>query len=185
MGHLARERADAEFADFVRSAGPRLLQTARLLTGDEHRAEELLQDALVRTYAAWSRVRRDDAAAYVRRAMLNQRTDTWRRRRREVLTDDAPEPAAHLAATRGHDPADVAADADEVRQALQALTRRERTVLVLRHYVGLPVEAVAEELGVSTGTVKSTSSRAIARLREVLDDQARPDPDHRLAEQRS
>jgi RNA polymerase sigma-70 factor (sigma-E family) len=154
-----RRQGDAEFADFVASAQRRLLHAGWLLTHDEHRAEELAQDALVRTYAAWHRVRRDDAFSYARRALLNANVDGWRRRRQEQLTDDVPELRLP---TRFED---VVADRGHLVEALQRLTVRERRVVVSRYYLDLSEEAVAAELGISVGTVKSTTSRALAKLR--------------------
>src|SRR2546430_12846381 len=72
---------DEEFADFMRQCARRLYRVAFLLTADPGRAEELTQDALARTYAAWRRVRRDDAYAYTRRGLVNLHTDWWRARR--------------------------------------------------------------------------------------------------------
>ncbi len=154
---------DDEFTAFMAAASPELLRTAWLLVGDPHRAEELAQQALVRTYTAWPRVRGGNPAAYARRTLVNLRTDTWRRRRREVLTapDDLPETVAA--------PAGGAEDRDEVVRALATLTARQRRVVVLRHLVGLTEQEVADDLGVSVGTVKSTASRALASLRALLD----------------
>jgi RNA polymerase sigma-70 factor (sigma-E family) len=157
---LTREERDAAFTDFVATSSAALLQTAWLLTGDAHRAEDLVQHALVRTYAAWDRVA-VDPLAYARRTLANQRIDTWRRRRREVLTDELPERASD----DGHGTTD---DRDQLVRALALLTPRQRRVVVLRHLVGLPEHEVAAELGVSVGTVKSTASRGLVRLREAL-----------------
>lgn len=154
-----RRQGDAEFVDFVASAQRRLLHVGWLLTHDEHRAEELVQDALVRTYAAWHRVRKDDAFSYTRRALMNASVDGWRRRRREQLTSDVPElqlPASFE---------DGVADRGHLVDALQRLTARERRVVVSRYYLDLSEDAVATELGISVGTVKSTTSRALAKLR--------------------
>lgn len=164
----ARDRAerDGRFATFMRENNAALLQTAWLLTGDAHRAEELTQQALVRTYAAWDRVEQDPLA-YARKVLVNLRVDTWRRRRREVLTDQPPErdardtPDAH----------GTTHDRDQLVRALALLTPAQRRIVVLRHLVGLPEAEVAAELGVSLGTVKSTASRGLARLREVLADE--------------
>ncbi|WP_412865617.1 sigma-70 family RNA polymerase sigma factor [Cellulomonas sp. 179-A 9B4 NHS] len=102
-------------------------------------------------------------AAYTRRTLVNLRTDTWRRRRREVLTapDDLPEYAAAAGTGAVH-------DRDTLVRALGRLTPRQRRVVVLRHLVGLTEREVAEDLGISTGTVKSTASRALAALRADL-----------------
>nr|WP_309135152.1 SigE family RNA polymerase sigma factor [Cellulomonas sp.] len=158
-----RAHHDAEFTAFMAAAGPGLLRTAWLLVGDAHRAEELVQQALVRTYGAWGRVRRGDPAAYTRRTLVNLRTDTWRRRRREVLTapDELPEDAVASGTGAVH-------DRDALVRALARLTPRQRRVVVLRHLVGLTEREVADDLGISTGTVKSTASRALAALRSDL-----------------
>ncbi|HEU4675500.1 MAG TPA: SigE family RNA polymerase sigma factor [Motilibacteraceae bacterium] len=158
----ARDGRDGEFADFLTASGRSLLQLARLLTGDHHAGEDLLQAALVRTYLHWGRV--EDPHAYVRRALLNGARDRWRRRRwREVpLTpDDGPppvDPADH------HDVAGRQADRDGVLRALRTLTDKERRVVVLRYYEDLSESAIADLLGVAPGTVKSTAARALRKL---------------------
>jgi RNA polymerase sigma-70 factor (sigma-E family) len=154
-----RRPGDEEFTAFVAAASSSLGRTAWLLTGDAHRAEELVQHALVRTYTAWSRVRRDDALSYTRRVLVNLHTDTWRRRRREDLVADAPE------SVRGDADATSVEDRDLLVRSLSLLTERERTVVVLRYYADQSEQQVADALGVSVGTVKSTASRALARLR--------------------
>ncbi len=157
-----RRAHDAEFSAFMAAAGPDLLRTAWLLVGDAHRAEELTQQAFVRTYVAWHRVRDGNPGAYARRTLVNLRTDTWRRRRREVLTAPDELPEARTGPDTSTD------DRDQVVRALGLLTPRQRRVVVLRHLVGLSEQEVADDLGVSVGTVKSTTSRALASLRTVL-----------------
>lgn len=154
---------DEDFVEFVQASSPGLLRAAYLLTGDRHVAEDAAQTALVRTYAAWSRVRRDDAFAYARRVLVNHVTDRWRRRLREYATGALPDRPAR---------ADVAEEVT-LRQwlisALAALTARERAVLIMRYYFDLPEASVADELRISAGTVKSTSARALAKLRISAD----------------
>lgn len=152
---------DREFTAFMAGHADDLLRTAWLLVGDRHRAEELTQQALVRAYTAWPRAREGDPLAYTRRILVNLRVDTWRRRRLEVVTDRVPERAV---------PDDTArvADRDQLVRALALLTTRQRRIVVLRHLVGLPESEVAEALGVSVGTVKSTASRGLATLRTAL-----------------
>ncbi len=159
----ALARGDEEFAEFARASYGRLIHAAYLLTGDRHTAEDAAQAALVRTYAAWSRVRRDDAFAYARRVLVNYVTDRWRRRLREYPTGDLPEHAA------GPDPADEVALREWLTGALATLTVRERAVIVMRYLFDLPEAAVARDLGVTVGTVKSTGSRALAKLRVRAD----------------
>lgn len=111
---------DREFATFMSDAAPALARTAWLLCGDAHLADELVQQALVRTYVAWPRARERDPLAYARRT-------------------------------------------------LAMLSPRQRRVVVLRHFEGLSEREVADDLGISVGTVKSTASRSLARLRTLLD----------------
>lgn len=152
---------DREFTAFMAAHVGDLLRTAWFLVGDHHRAEELTQQALVRTYSAWPRAREGDPLAYTRRVLVNLRVDTWRRRRREVLTDRLPDPGVPDAATR-------VADRDQLVRALALLTTRQRRIVVLRHLVGLPEAEVAAALGVSVGTVKSTASRGLATMRAAM-----------------
>ena len=162
-------RGDEEFADFAQASYGGLCHAGYLLTGDRHTAEDAAQAALVRTYAAWSRVRRDDAFAYARRVLVNYLTDRWRRRLREYPTDDLPEQSS------GPDPADEVALRHWLTEALATLTVRERAVVVMRYLFDLPEATVARDLGITVGTVKSTSSRALAKLR-VRADQEVPAP---------
>jgi DNA-directed RNA polymerase specialized sigma24 family protein len=83
--------ADEDFAEFARASYGGLRHAAYLLTGDRHVAEDAAQAALVRTYAAWSRVRRDDAYAYARKVLVNHVTDRWRRRLREYPAGELPD----------------------------------------------------------------------------------------------
>lgn len=152
---------DAEFTAFMAEHADALLHTAWLLVGSMDRAEELTQQALVRTYGAWRRAR-VDPLPYARRVLVNLRVDTWRRRRREVLTDDVPEAGAEAA---GHGRAE---DRDQLVRALALLTPRQRRVVVLRYLVDLSEADVAADLGVTTGTVKTTASRGLATLRAAL-----------------
>lgn len=157
---MSRKDADAEFDEFVVASWPRLRWTAYMLTGDGHLAEDLAQTALVRTYASWSRVRRDDALAYARKVLVNANIDRLRRRHITEVSDEGFE--------RAYSPGESSTDdRDELVRLLAGLTDRERRVLVLRHYYDLPENAVAGELGISIGTVKSTASRALAKLRSA------------------
>ncbi|MGN6635855.1 MAG: sigma factor, partial [Oryzihumus sp.] len=123
----AREKAgrDAEFSAFMAEAGPSLLRTAWLLTGDADRAQELVQAALVKTYVAWRRVRPEDALAYARRVLVNHKTDVWRRARHEVASPELPESLA----AEGSGPVD---HRDEVVRLLRRLPEQQRRVVVMR-----------------------------------------------------
>lgn len=155
---------DQEFTAFVVAHQATLLRAAWLLVGDSHRAEELAQQALERTYVAWPRAREGNPLAYARRTLVNLRTDTWRRRRREVLV----EPADLLDHAPRHEDPDRVADRDRLTRALQSLSERQRRIVVLRYLLDLPEAEVAADLGVSVGTVKSTASRSLAELRRVM-----------------
>ncbi|MEU9740863.1 SigE family RNA polymerase sigma factor [Micromonospora chersina] len=151
-------RGDAEFVEFATAASARLVHAAFLMTGNHHQAEDAAQTALVRTYASWSRIRNGDAYGYARSVLVNHLVDTWRRPIREYPTEDLPE-------QRGGDVADEVATRRWLLTILGTLTARERAVVVLRHYFDLPEAQVARELDVSVGTVKSTASRALEKLR--------------------
>lgn len=155
---------DVEFTAFVAACGQSLGRTARLLCGDSHRAEELTQLALVRTYVAWGTARRGEPLAYARRVLANARIDTWRTRRREVLTapEALPEPA-QVPEASDHP------RRDEAALALHRLPAKRRRVVVLRYVVGLTELEVAEALGISVGAVKSAASRGMAQLRASLE----------------
>lgn len=154
---------DAEFTAFMAEATPALSRTAWLLCGDIHRAEELVQQALVRTYLAWPTAREREPLAYARRTLANLRIDTWRKHRREVLTAPADVPEGVLDGG-----ADRHAERDQLVRALATLTARQRRIVVLRHLEGLSEREVADDLGVSLGTVKSTASRGLGLLRTAL-----------------
>ena len=162
MDDSARE----DFRTYVAARSPVLLRTAYLLTGSRTDAEDLLQTALAKTYLAWDRIRdREAVDGYVRRVMVNTQTSFWRRRRvDEHPTDQLPERGGRDAETR-----DFAADADlhdALWSALAGLPRRQRAMVVLRYYEDLSEAETARVMGVSVGTVKSTTSRALGKLRE-------------------
>jgi RNA polymerase sigma-70 factor (sigma-E family) len=149
------------FSAYVAARRPQLFRTACLLCGDPHRAEDVVQDALVRLYAAWDRVARiDNIDGYVRRIIVNAHySDRRRPWRRERAT--APRDVPLL-------PGFPAEDADAIRAALRALPPGQRRVIVLRHIWNLTIEETAAELRISTGTVKSQSADAVASLRKTL-----------------
>lgn len=154
------ETDDAAFDAFVRSAWRPLRQAAFALTGDSQDAEDLLQTVLTRTYARWSKVRRDDPVAYVRRSLVNAYVDTWRRRK--VMREEAAE---HPPVQPSYDDLERFDHRADLAEMLAALSPRERTMVVMRHYLDLSEQDVAHTLGCSVGTVKSTCSRALQRLR--------------------
>jgi RNA polymerase sigma-70 factor (sigma-E family) len=154
-----------EFRDYVVGASPSLLRVAYLMTGNRGDAEDLLQTALAKTYLAWPRIRdRESLDSYVRRVMLNTRTSWWRRSR-HLPTSALDESAAHRASSARDDTADVDLH-DALWTALGGLSQRQRAAVVLRYYEDLSEPETAALLGVSVGTVKSTVSRALQKLRD-------------------
>lgn len=145
------------FEQFVAARGPRLFGTAVLLTQDRGIAEDLVQTSLLKAWRHWSRIE-GPPEAYVRTTMVNTYVSWWRRKwRGELPTDELPEPPGTSAVR------DVEARED-LRTALARLPRRQRAVVVLRFYEDLPVNEVARLLGCSEGTVKSQTSKALAKL---------------------
>ena len=148
----------AGYDEFVAARSPRLLRVAYLLTRDWDAAEDLLQTALMKAWFAWSRLD-DEPEAYVRKIIATTYV-SWRRRRwtGETVHATLPEPQAE-------DGTGAVDDRHRLWAALGRLPARQRAVLVLRFYEDLTETQVAAALGVSVGTVKSQSSRALQRLR--------------------
>lgn len=157
MGRESKAEGDAAFTAFMAEATPSLLRTAWLLTGSSHKSQELVQAALVKTYAAWPKVRRESALAFARRVLVNQKTDTWRKTSREVIVDDVPEPSIRPDSGVEH--------RDQILRMLDLLPRQQRTVVVLRYYQDQSEQQTADLLGISVGAVKSAASRGLATLR--------------------
>jgi RNA polymerase sigma-70 factor (sigma-E family) len=167
VDRTGRRTRDEEFSAFMVEAEPLLARTAWLLCGDRHRAEELVQSALVRTYVAWPRARATDPLAYARRVVANARIDSWRKHRREQLV--SPQDLPEEAPTVLFSPAEHAhAERDALVRALGQLGERRRRVVVLRYVLDLSERQVADDLGISVGTVKSAASRGLAQLRALL-----------------
>jgi RNA polymerase sigma-70 factor (sigma-E family) len=153
---------------------PSLMRTAYLLTGDRHQAEDLVQTSLAKLYLAWDRVHdRESIDGYVRRILVNENNSLWRRawKRREVATDRLPDVATRDTYDEGRSSA--------LWDIVQTLPRKARAVVVLRYYEELTEAETADLLGISIGTVKSQTSRALAALRE----RAPQDLDPRIREE--
>ena len=171
---IGREDAHESFEDFVSGSSARLFTMALLLTG-RHRAEaeDLLQGVLERAYRRWRRIYQGgDPEPYVRQMLVNASADRWRllrRRSEEPLGAARADPAAGDAAAG-------IADRDLLLRALAVLPARQRAVLVLRYYSDLSEAQTAATLGCSVGSVKSQSSRALARLRAVAGPAAETEP---------
>ncbi len=151
---------EAGFCDYVTARGSALLRMALMLTGNRADAEDPVQAVLAKTYLSWGKIH-DPAALdnYVRRAMVNTHISWWRRRKLEEFpTDELPDQAV----------ADHAYDSDlaeMVRRALDRLPDRMRVAVMLRYFEDMTEPEIAAALGISLGTVKSTVSRAVAKLR--------------------
>ena len=136
--------------------------------GDRELAEDLAQTALAKTYAAWARIDdRSAAPAYARRTLVNTAASWFRKKgwRNELPSDELPETGVRP------DPSTRPA----VLEALRRLPPRQRAVVVLRYYEDLSVAETADALGCSTGTVKSQTFEAFAKLRVLLGDAVIPE----------
>jgi RNA polymerase sigma-70 factor (sigma-E family) len=151
-------RDEAGFRTFVEANGATLLHAARLLTGDHHRGEDLVQTALTKVYLKWGRI--EAPLPYARRALVNAHIDQTRRKwwgeRPTETLPETPQEASDVTTS------DVR---DQLRRMLAGLSPRERAVIVLRYYCDLSEQDTAESLGMPVGTVKSSCARALARLR--------------------
>lgn len=145
----------------MQTAAPQLTKAAWLLTGNELQAEELVQEVMTRTFMSWRKARRDPMA-YARKMLTSRKVALNRNQTRELATPQVPDQP--IESSEG-----VLADRDRLNRALATLSPRQREVVVLRHLMGLSEQQVADDLGVSVGTVKSTASRGLTQLREILE----------------
>jgi RNA polymerase sigma-70 factor (sigma-E family) len=154
------------FEEYVRTRQAALLRSARGLISDPADAQDLLQTALVRTYDRWHAITDKSLVdAYLRRVMINTRTEWWRARSKleEVPTEQLPDASVD-------DVAEQYADRALLMDVLEVLAPKQRSVVILRHWEQMSTEETAAALDMATGTVKSTLHRALARLREELED---------------
>lgn len=152
-------RPRTDFDEFVAARSTGLLRTAYLLTRDHALAEDLLQTALTKAWFAWDRIERDPEP-YVRKILVNTFSSWWRRKwNGEHAFEEPPEPAP----SRGHH--DQADQRHDLWEAMGRLPRKQRAVVVLRFVEDLSEAETARLLGVSTGTVKSQTSKGLAKLR--------------------
>jgi RNA polymerase sigma-70 factor (sigma-E family) len=167
-----------QFEVFAAEASDTLFRTGYLMTGDLKDAEDLVQETFLRVARRWSRVQSmDHPAAYARRILINlvlRDTDRRSRQKAELEPLGGGIEAADQYAARALRAVD---DLAEFQWALAQLPARQRAVLVLRYWADLPVAEVAGILGCSAGTVKSTASRAAARLGAVLSSGESPAPE--------
>jgi RNA polymerase sigma-70 factor (sigma-E family) len=160
QGHSTED----SFIAFVTASSGRLIAHAEMLCGNAEQARDVVQTVLMRAYPRWRRIEQEDPYAYVARAVGNAVTDWWRRshRRHERPTGELPEQPL--------DPPTTYEDRETVIRALALLTPRERAVVVLRYLEEQTEREVADTLGVTLGTVKSTCHKALRKMRVSFDD---------------
>ena len=152
-----------EFQGFARALAPRLFRTALLMSGDWHLAEDLVQTALGKIFSSWSRVRRTDSPEAYAHTVLMRTYISHRRLRR---SSEHPVAALPEHASAGPD----SALRVTLLAALAELPPRDRAVVVLRYWEDRSVEETASVLGMTKGSVRNRSSRALARLRRTIGD---------------
>jgi RNA polymerase sigma-70 factor (sigma-E family) len=171
MEWLRARSSRQEFERFVTDRSGSLLRTAYLMAGNLAEAEDLVQETLLRVARHWPKVRAmEHPAAYARQVLVNVALDGAERRTRragELAASDGDD-ATGLADTRAQRDLYGVDTQQELLGALGALTARQRAIILLRYWEDLPEAEVAEILGCSVGTVKSTASRGLARLRAII-----------------
>lgn len=158
-----RRRDEESFLAFaVARSGPLFRSACVLCVGDEHLAEDLVQETLGRLYARWSRLQQVENPAAYAQTVLVRTFLTYRRRRSsgELPTSVVPDATA---AGEGDAPLRVT-----LLSAMGRLSSRDRAVLLLRYWEDRTVEQTADILQIRPGAVRNRSMRALERLREVL-----------------
>ncbi|HYI45353.1 MAG TPA: SigE family RNA polymerase sigma factor [Actinomycetota bacterium] len=159
------QERDREFRSFFFTEAPRLRRLALMLTGDEEVAADLTQDALVKAYRAWGRIRNADPGPYVRKTLVNLVRNQHRRRLVELRKQERPE-----VSVASHDRNVDAAMA--VAQALTVLSPVKRAAILLRFYEDMSEAEIASTLDRPLNTVKSDIRRALDKLRPLLEEGA-------------
>ena len=155
---------DAEFKAFYDREGPRVRELALFMVGDRELAADLAQEAFLRTYGRWNRIRSGDPGPYVRRALVNLCKNAYRRKSVEQRQWARPRTATAVDAPNLDDALRVAA-------ALKSLAPMRRAALVLRYYEDMTDEQIAEALDRPLGTVKSDIRRGLQALEPLLVDE--------------
>lgn len=166
---------DADFREFVTTRWSALVSTAYLITTDRGIAEDCVQEAMTRVHRHWRRVRADgNPAAYAHQAVVNAAL-SWRRRRR---IGEVPLSPGHHATGAAPQPFGQSLDEvdDALLAALRSLPPQMRAAVALRYLEDRSEAETARLLGCSVGTVKSSTSRGVARLRHLLDQHPAADP---------
>lgn len=149
------EQSVGEFRDVYEVSLPRLVRLAHLITGSNSAAEDVVHDVFVAAYHKWEKI--DDPHGYLYRAVVNRSRSVLRRR--SIESKHASEPSTQ----------DLAPDLDEVWIALSKIPVKRRAALVLRFYADLPVETIAEIMGVRQATVRSLIHRGYMSMRKELE----------------
>lgn len=164
------ERPVESFERFASASADGLLRTAYLLVWDLRLAEDLVQECFFEVARRWPRVRSmEHPAAYARRILVNKALDGAKRRhrhRRELDDLERPPTAGIRDATAERD-LELAGTKSDLIDAVRKLPAMQRAVLVLRYFADLSEAQIAETLGCTVGTVKSTNARALDRLRTM------------------
>jgi RNA polymerase sigma-70 factor (sigma-E family) len=179
MHWLRADTARREFERFVTERTDQLLRTAYLVAWDLTEAEDLVQETLLQVARRWPRVAAmEHPAAYARKLLVNLAIDTAQKRARRSgeLTAGGGADATQWLDQRAARDLDSVVTQTVLLAALAALPARQRAIIVLRYWEDLPEAEVAAVLGCSVGTVKSTASRGLARLREQLGHRQPGDP---------
>ncbi len=155
---VVADPVEVAFASFFADARRPMMRLAYLLTGSVSQAEEAVQESFVHVYERWSTI--EVPGAYLRRAVVNRCT-SWHRHRTVVRRTES-----QLATAESY--LDEPTEPDELAAALAQLPRRRLAVVALRFYEQLELADIADTLGISVGTVKSTLNRALAQLRGIL-----------------
>lgn len=151
------------FEEYALARGAALLRFARVLTADEHRAEDLVQDVLAKVYASWRRISLlEHPDLYVRRMLVNAYTSWWRRAVNRELA--VAEPAATSSV---EDTASESAERDAIWRLVLQLSPRQRTIIVLRYYEDYDDATIAELMQCRPGTVRTQARRALAKLQHL------------------
>jgi RNA polymerase sigma-70 factor (sigma-E family) len=157
--------AEETFTAWAAARQHALLRTAYLLTGDLHKAEDLLQDALTKVAQRWRRLSSGNPEGYARTILVRTNVSWWRGIRREQVVGELPELESAEAAGAAAESAESVERRLVMARALAKLPPRQRAVLVLRYYDDLTERQTADILGVSVGTVKSQAHAALRKLR--------------------
>lgn len=172
---MTTSKRDIEFRDFYVREAPRLRRLALMLTGDQQSAADIAQDALLKMYTSWGRVKSDDPGPYARRVLVNLCRNAHRRRLLELRK--APAPVPDVVDREGR-----VEEALRVAAAISVLSPVRRAVVVFRFYEDMTEAQIAQVLDRPLNTIKSDLRRALDRLRPLLTENGPPRRDVRANE---